>query len=131
MMRHHYNRFLDINSGVQKKSNLIRNLITSLIENKRVTTTPKRAKVLRYEAEKLFAKLVKTYNRFENKDDAIREVKKILLANTFGDDKIVNKAIDDKLMQYIQENRKSWFARLYRVGIRKGDNVEKVMVELI
>ncbi len=130
-MRHHYNRFLDINSGVQKKSNLIRNLITSLIENKRVTTTPKRAKVLRYEAEKLFAKLVKTYNRFENKDDAIREVKKILLANTFGGDKIVNKAIDDKLMQYIQENRKSWFARLYRVGIRKGDNVEKVMVELI
>jgi len=130
-MRHHYNRFLDINSGVQKKSNLIRNLITSLIENKRVTTTPKRAKVLRYEAEKLFAKLVKTYNRFENKDDAIREVKKILLANTFGGDKIVNKAIEDKLMQYIQENRKSWFARLYRVGIRKGDNVEKVMVELI
>ena len=130
-MRHHYNRFLDINSGVQKKSNLIRNLITSLIENKRVTTTPKRAKVLRYEAEKLFAKLVKTYNRFENKDDAIREVKKILLANTFGGDKIVNKAIEDKLMQYIQENRKSWFARLYRVGIRKGDNVEKIMVELI
>ena len=130
-MRHHYNRFLDINSGVQKKSNLIRNLITSLIENKRVTTTPKRAKVLRYEAEKLFAKLVKTYNRFENKDDAIREVKKILLANTFGGDKIVNKAIDDKLMQYIQENRKSWFARLYRVGVRKGDNVEKIMVELI
>ena len=130
-MRHHYNKFLDINSGVQKKSNLIRNLITSLIENKRVTTTPKRAKVLRYEAEKLFAKLVKTYNRFENKDDAIREVKKILLANTFGGDKIVNKAIEDKLMQYIQENRKSWFARLYRVGIRKGDNVEKIMVELI
>jgi len=130
-MRHHYNRFLEVNSGVQKKSNLIRNMLTSLIEHKRVTTTPKKAKVLRYEAEKLFAKLVRTYNRFENKEDALREVKKILLANTFGGDKIVNKAIDDKLMQYIQENRKSWFARLYRVGVRKGDNVEKVMVELI
>jgi len=130
-MRHHYNRFLEVNSGVQKKSNLIRNMLTSLIEYKRVTTTPKKAKVLRYEAEKLFAKLVRTYNRFENKEDALREVKKILLANTFGGDKIVNKAIDDKLMQYIQENRKSWFARLYRVGVRKGDNVEKVMVELI
>jgi len=130
-MRHHYNRFLEVNSGVQKKSNLVRNMLTSLIEHKRVTTSPKKAKVLRYEAEKLFAKLVRTYNRFENKEDALREVKKILLANTFGGDKIVNKAIDDKLMQYIQENRKSWFARLYRVGVRKGDNVEKVMVELI
>ena len=130
-MRHHYNRFLEVNSGVQKKSNLIRNMITSLIEYKRVTTTPKKAKVLRYEAEKLFAKLVKTYNRFENKEDWLREVKKILLANTFGGDKVVNKAIEDKLMQYIQENRKSWFARLYRVWVRRWDNVEKVMVELI
>jgi len=130
-MRHHYNRFLEVNSGVQKKSNLIRNMLTSLIEHKRVTTTPKKAKVLKYEAEKLFAKLVKTYNRFDNKDDALREVKRILLANTFGGDKIVNKAIDDKLMQYVQENRRSGFARLYRVGMRKWDNVEKVMVELI
>ena len=130
-MRHHYNRFLEVNSGIQKKSNLVRNMITSLIEYKRVTTTPKKAKVLRYEAEKLFAKLVKTYNRFDNKEDALREVKRILLANTFWGDKIVNKAIDDKLMQYIQENRRSGFARLYRVGMRKWDNVEKVMVELI
>ena len=130
-MRHHYNRFLEVNSGVQKKSNLIRNMLTSLIEHKRVTTTPKKAKVLKYEAEKLFAKLVKTYNRFDNKDDALREVKRILLANTFGGDKIVNKAINDKLMQYVQENRRSGFARLYRVGMRKWDNVEKVMVELI
>ena len=130
-MRHHYNRFLEVNSGVQKKSNLIRNMIASLIEHKRITTTPKKAKILRYEAEKLFAKLVKTYNRFDNKEDALREVKRILLANTFGGDKIVNKAIDDKLMQYVQENRRSGFARLYRVGMRKWDNVEKVMVELI
>ena len=122
---------LELNTGVQKKDNVIRNMLTSLVENKRVVTTPKKAKVLKYEAEKFFAKLVRTYNRFENKEDALREVKKIILANTFWGDKTVKIVLEDKLMPYIEENRKSWYARLYRVGIRKGDNVEKVMVELI
>jgi len=122
---------LELNTGVQKKDNVIRNMLTSLVENKRVVTTPKKAKVLKYEAEKFFAKLVRTYNRFENKEDALREVKKIILANIFWGDKTVKIVLEDKLMPYIEENRKSWYARLYRVGIRKGDNVEKVMVELV
>jgi ribosomal protein L17 len=102
-MRHHYNRLLELNTGVQKKSNVVRNLITSLVENKRVTTTPKRAKVLKYEAEKLFAKLVRTYNRFENKEDSLREVSRIILSSTFGGDKIVKKVIEDKLLPYVEE----------------------------
>ena len=130
-MRHHYNRFLELNTGVQKKSNVVRNMLTSLVKHKRVTTTPKKAKVLRYEAEKFFAKLVRTYNRFENKEDALREVKRIILANTFGGDDTVKIVLDDKFLPYIQEGRKSGFARLYRVGVRQGDNVEKVMVELV
>ena len=130
-MRHHYNRFLELNTGVQKKSNVVRNMLTSLVKHKRVTTTPKKAKVLRYEAEKFFAKLVRTYNRFENKEDALREVKRIILANTFGGDDTVEIVLDDKLLPYIQEGRKSGFARLYRGGVRQGDNVEKVIVELV
>jgi len=130
-MRHNYNRFLELNTGVQKKSNVIRNMITSLVQHKRITTTPKKAKVLKYEIEKFFAKLVRTYNRFENKEDALREVKKIILANTFGGDKTIKIVLEDKLLSYIEEGRKSGFARLYRVGVRKGDNVEKVMVELV
>lgn len=122
---------LELNTGVQKKKNVIRNMLTSLVEHKRIVTTPKRAKVLKYEAEKFFAKLVKTYNRFENKEDALREVKKIILANTFWGDKTVKIVLEDKLMPYIEENRRSWYVRLYRVGVRKGDNVEKFMVELI
>ena len=68
-MRHHYNRFLELNTGVQKKSNVVRNMLTSLVKHKRVTTTSKKAKVLRYEAEKFFAKLVRTYNRFKKWDE--------------------------------------------------------------
>jgi ribosomal protein L17 len=34
-------------------------------------------------------------------------------------------------LPYIKENRVSWFARNYKVGVRRGDAVEKVMVELV
>jgi large subunit ribosomal protein L17 len=129
-MRHRYNRLLELSTGVQKKDNVVRNLITSLLREKRVTTTPKRAKVLAYETEKLFAKLVKVYNRYENKEDSFREVKRILTASVF-DEKLIPSIIEEKLLPYIEENRTSGFTRKYRVGIRKGDSVEKIMVELV
>jgi ribosomal protein L17 len=105
-MRHHYNRLLELSTGVQKKSNVLRNLITSLLKEKRITTTPKRAKVLKYEIEKLFAKLVRTYNRYENKEDAKREVKRILTAIVY-DKATIDEIIDSKLLPYIKENRVS------------------------
>jgi len=129
-MRHHYNRLLELDTGVQKKANVVRNLITSLLKEKRITTTPKRAKVLKYEVEKLFAKLVKTYKRYENKEDSLREVKRILTSVVF-DKSVIDDIIESKLLPYIEENRVSWFARDYKLGRRRGDAVEKIMVELV
>ena len=129
-MRHHYNRLLELNTGVQKKSNVLRNLITSLFREKRLTTTPKRAKVLKYEVEKLFAKLVRTYKRYDNKEDSLREVKRILTAIVY-DKAVIDDIIESKLLPYIEENRVSWYVRNYRVGVRKGDAVEKIMIELV
>jgi len=129
-MRHRYNRFLQLTVWVQKKSNVVRNLITSLLKYKRITTTPKRAKVLKYEVEKLFAKLVKTYNKYSDEKDSLREVRRILNSIVF-EDNIIDSIINDKLLAYIDEKRTSGFIRLYRVWVRKWDNVEKVMVELI
>jgi len=129
-MRHHYNRLLQLKTGVQKKTNVLRNLITSLFREKRITTTPKRAKVLKYETEKLFAKLVRTYKRYDNKEDSLREVKRILTAIVY-DKAVIDEIIDSKLLPYIEENRVSGFVRDYKVGIRIGDSVEKIMVELV
>lgn len=129
-MRHRYNRFLEVSTGIQKKDNVVRNMITSLLKEKRITTTPKKARVLAYETEKLFAKLVKTYKRYKNEEDALREVSRILASVVF-DKNIISSIIDDKLKLYLQENRASGFTRKYRIGIRKWDSVEKFMVELI
>lgn len=129
-MRHRYNKLLELSTWVQKKWNVVRNLITSLLREKRITTTPKRAKVLRYETEKLFAKLVRTYNSYENKEDSLREVKRILDKVVF-DKKLINTTLEEKLLPYLEEKRTSWFVRNYRVWIRTWDSVEKIMVELI
>jgi len=129
-MRKRYNRLLELNTGIQKKSNVLRNLITSFLEHKRITTTPKRAKVLRFEMDKLLSKLVKTYNRYDNKDESLREVKRILTKNVYKDE-LINDIVNNKILAYVEEGRVSWFTRIYRVWVRTGDAVEKVMVELI
>ncbi len=129
-MRKRYNRLLELNTGIQKKSNVLRNLITSFLEHKRITTTPKRAKVLRFEMDKLLSKLVKTYNRYDNKEESLREVKRILTKVLYKDE-LISDIVDNKILAYVEENRVSWFTRVYRVWVRSGDSVEKIMVELI
>lgn len=129
-MRHRYNKLLELDTGVQKKKNVLRNIITSLLEYKKVITTPKRWKVLKHEVEKLFAKLVRTYNRYDDKDVSIREVKRVLSSVVF-DKNIIENIIDEKLMWYLEEKRVSWFVRNYRVGFTKWDTVEKIMIELV
>ncbi len=129
-MRKRYNRLLELNTGIQKKSNVLRNLITSFLEHKRITTTPKRAKVLRFEMDKLLSKLVKTYNRYDNKEESLREVKRILTKVLYKDE-LISDIVENKILAYVEENRVSWFTRVYRVWVRSGDSVEKIMVELI
>jgi ribosomal protein L17 len=105
-MRKRYNRLLELNTGIQKKSNVLRNLITSFLEHKRITTTPKRAKVLRFEMDKLLSKLVKTYNRYDNKDESLREVKRILTKNVYKDE-LINDIVNNKILAYVEEGRVS------------------------
>ncbi len=129
-MRHRYNRLLELNTGIQKKDNVLRNMITSLLVEKRITTTPKRAKVVKHEVEKLFSKLVKTYKRYSEKDVSKREVKKILDSILYNKD-VVDEIINERLLNYIENGKVSWFVRNYKVWYRKGDAVEKIMIELV
>ena len=129
-MRHRYNRLLELNTGIQKKDNVLRNMITSLIVEKRITTTPKRAKVVKHEVEKLFSKLVKVYKRYSEKDASKREVKKILDSILYNKD-VIDEIINERLLNYIENGKVSWFVRNYKVWYRKGDAVEKIMIELV
>ena len=129
-MRHRYNRLRKLNSWVQKRQQVIRNLLTSLVEHSRVITTPQKAKVLRYEMDRLLSRAVKIYSNYEDEKDKrreiIREAKKVFFTEKAG-----KKFVNELLPKYIEENRNSGFTRIYRVWVRRGDNVVKMLVELV
>ncbi len=129
-MRHRYNRLLEFNSGIQKKDNVLRNMLTSLLREKRITTTPKKAKVVKHEADKLFARLVRTSKKYKEEDVSKREVKRILDSIIY-DKNVVTEIMNDKLSTYLESWKVSWFVKNYKVGYRKGDAVEKIMLELV
>lgn len=129
-MRHRYNRLLELDTGIQKKDNVLRNMITSLLVEKKITTTPKRAKVVKHEVEKLFSRLVRTYKRYSEEEVSKREVKRALISVVYNKD-IIDEILNERLVKYIADGKVSWFVRNYKVWYRKGDAVEKIMLELV
>ena len=128
-MRHRINKLKQLNTWAKKKDVFIRNLLTSLVKSGRVSTTPKRAKVLKAEADSFFAKLVKTYNRYNEESDSRRECIRIIKATIYGEDE-GKKVMNELLPKYIADKNKSFVAS-YKIGFRKGDAAPITMLELI
>jgi len=57
-MRHRYNKLKTLKTWVVKRDLVIRNLITSLIKHGQIKTTPKKAKILKSEIDKIFNKIL-------------------------------------------------------------------------
>lgn len=128
-MRHKKKRTLELSTGVQRKDNVVRNMLTNLVINGKMITTPKRAKVLKAEADSLFARLVKISKKYDEKGakrETDRVVKSILYSDEAG-----KRAIGEFLPRYIDEKRETGFVTDYKLGARPGDNAEKVLVTLI
>ncbi|MEY3197669.1 MAG: hypothetical protein RL023_291 [Candidatus Parcubacteria bacterium] len=126
-MRHKKNSLLQFESGVQKQSLLMRNMLTSLVTYGQITTTPKRAKVLKSEANKLFNRLVRTVQASEQ--DGVRRcisyVKSVLFTDVAG-----KKLITELLPKFLDAQTTSFIAD-YKLGMRKGDASEEVMIKII
>ena len=128
-MRHRINKLKQLNTWAKKKTVFIRNMLTSLVKSGRVTTTPKRAKVLKAEADSFFAKLVKTYNRYNEESDSRRECIRIIKATIYGEEE-GKKVMNELLPKYIADKNKS-FVATYKIGFRKGDAAPTTMLELM
>lgn len=107
---------LGLKAGHRKA--MLKNMMTSLFEQERISTTKAKAKVLQGLAEKAItrAKVDSVHNR--------REVFKI----------IKNKAILNKLFTEIAplfENRAGGYTRILKLANRKGDAAEMVLLELV
>jgi len=120
---------LKINTWVKTRAVYLRVLLTNLVKNGKLTTTQKRAKVIKAEADSFFSKLLEITARFENEKDARRECIRYITSIIYGDEG--KKVIDTLLPKYIQEGRKTGFVALYNLWFRTGDAAPKVLLKLL
>lgn len=128
-MRHRKNRLLELSTGVQRRDNVVRNLITSLVANGQIITTIKRGKVLKAEADSFFAALLQCYTTYKTEEDATREiirrVKAVIFTETEG-----KKLVRDLLPQWKNQQRTFGLVSMLKLGPRAGDSAETVVVRL-
>lgn len=128
-MRHRINKLKDLNTWAKTKDVFVRNMLTSFVKIGRITTTPKRAKVLKAETDAFFSKLVNTYTRYSDENESKRECIRIVKATIFGEAEW-KKVMNELLPKYVAEKRSSYVSS-YKIGFRKWDASEEIMLKLI
>lgn len=104
------------------RSTLIRQLFT----HERITTTQAKAQAMRGDAEKLI-----TLAKKGNSGDAIVKMNASrLAASKLGNDReLTKKLFDDVAPRFASRN--GGYTRMVKLGIRKGDSAEMVVLELV
>ena len=129
-MQHRKNKLLEINTGAKSKSVFIRQLLTNLVRNGKITTTSKRAKVLKAYADEFFAGLVENTATYKDEKDARRENIRVIKAEIFSEQE-GKKVLETLLPKYVEAGKKSGFVASYRLGYRVGDGAEKILLKLV
>jgi large subunit ribosomal protein L17 len=100
-------------------------LIKQLFEHERIQTTKAKARAVRGQAERLI-----TLAKRGNEAGDIKAVNaRRLAAARLGDAESVKKLFDDIAPRF--ENRQGGYTRMIKLGQRKGDAAEMVILELI
>ena len=130
-MRHKVNKQLDMRLGVyQTRSNVIRTMLTNFVREGHMTTSAKKAKVIKAEADSFFAHLVGLFDLYKDEKDVRREAIRYVKNTLFGEAE-GKKVINEILPRLRQENKKSGFISSYKLGYRSGDGAEKILLRLI
>ncbi|KYH35207.1 50S ribosomal protein L17 [Clostridium tepidiprofundi DSM 19306] len=101
----------------QRKS-MLRNLVTSLLKHGKIETTVTRAK----ETRKLAEKMITLAKRGDL--DARRQVLSFVTEK-----EVVNNLFSDIAPKYVDRN--GGYTRMYKMGPRRGDAAEVVILELV
>jgi large subunit ribosomal protein L17 len=97
---------------------MLRNIVTDLFREGRITTTDCRAKEAKREAEKMIT--------LAKRGDL--HAKRQVLAYVYDED-VVKKLFDEIAPKYV--DRKGGYTRILKLGPRQGDNAEVVFLELV
>jgi ribosomal protein L17 len=130
-MRHKVNKHRELRIGeYQTMSNVIKTMLTNFVREGHMTTTSKRAKIIKSEADAFFGALIRMFDTYKDEKDvrreAIRYVKLHLSGETEG-----KRVINELMPKYRQEGKKSGFVSAYKLGTRAGDGAEKVLLRLV
>jgi large subunit ribosomal protein L17 len=115
---------------------MYRNMVTSLLEHERITTTLAKAKELRGHTERTISvgvrlgDLLSKDKADRNRDEQARFRHAMQLAGqTIRTKEVLDKLFDDIALRF--QDRPGGYTRITRVGKRVGDAAEMVVIELV
>lgn len=129
-MRHRVKgKKLNRDSGHRKALRL--NLALALLKNERIQTTEAKAEFVRGHVEKIITVAKRGLAKAEEKSDQAVAVhaRRIAASRLNNDREIVKKLFDELAPRY--KDRPGGYTRIYKLGPRKGDNAEMVLLELV
>ena len=112
------NGYKKLGRNSSHRKSMLRNLVTDLFREGRITTTLDRAKEAGREAEKLIT--------LAKRGDL--HARRQVLAYVFDED-VVTKLFDEIAPEYAERN--GGYTRVLKLGPRQGDNAEVVYLELV
>jgi large subunit ribosomal protein L17 len=132
-----------LNRTASHRRAMLHNMVTSLFDKERITTTDAKAKEARRLAEKLITRARKGYNAHEEglslkkagKDDEARQMEAVALAHWRQAGRYVRKtSVLKKLFEEIAPQfveREGGYTRIIKMNHRLGDNAMTVLLELV
>jgi len=123
-MRHNVaGKKLDRTSGARLA--LRRNLIKQFFEHERIHTTKAKAAAIRGEAEKI----ITIARNSANATDSEKVTARRLVAAKLGDNRVLKRLFDEIAPRFA--NRPGGYTRVMKLGPRRGDSAEMVILELV
>lgn len=127
-----------LNRHYKERKRLYVQLLTAIIDHRKITTTQAKAQAIRPEIEKLItmARNVPTQSEIDAAVEADRAVKRIRRAEVFRHALMElggSKRAAHRLLEVAPDyaDRPGGYVRLTKIGPRKGDAAEMVVIELV
>jgi large subunit ribosomal protein L17 len=125
-MRHRRAGYKLGRNSAQRKA-LAKNLSIALLENERIETTHAKAKFVRGKVERLIT-IAKRGLAHEDPERAVH-ARRIVASRVNNDRVLVGKIFDELAPRYA--DREGGYTRIYKLGPRKGDAADMVLLELV
>ena len=115
-----------LNKSSDHRKQLRRTLIAQLYDHERIKTTRAKAEAMRGEAEKL---ITIAKNSIDGSDIDKVNARRLVAKKLGSHPEMVKKLFDDISPRY--KDRNGGYTRMYKLGPRKGDSADMVLLELV